>query len=165
MSNKVPTSFIIIIGLMLFALFFGAGNLIFPPMLGQMAGNNVWIANAGFLVTGVGLPLLAITAFVFSGESDLQSLASRVHPVFGIVFAIVLYLAIGPFYAIPRSGTVSFEIGIKPFLSNDAGPAALTVFTILFFIVTCLLSLNPTKLVDIVGKILTPIKLTVIGML
>lgn len=97
MSNKVPTSFIIIIGLMLFALFFGAGNLIFPPMLGQMAGNNVWIANAGFLVTGVGLPLLAITAFVFSGESDLQSLASRVHPVFGIVFAIVLYLAIGPF--------------------------------------------------------------------
>ncbi|AXO99121.1 branched-chain amino acid transport system II carrier protein BrnQ5 [Bacillus sp. GX] len=165
MSNKVPTSFIIIIGLMLFALFFGAGNLIFPPMLGQMAGNNVWIANAGFLVTGVGLPLLAITAFVFSGESDLQSLASRVHPVFGIVFAIVLYLAIGPFYAIPRSGTVSFEIGIKPFLSNDAGPAALTVFTILFFTVTCLLSLNPTKLVDIVGKILTPIKLTVIGML
>ncbi|MCI4060242.1 branched-chain amino acid transport system II carrier protein, partial [Bacillus cereus] len=65
----------------------------------------------------------------------------------------------------PRSGTVSFEIGIKPFLSIDAGPAALTVFTILFFTVTCLLSINPTKLVDIVGKILTPIKLTVIGML
>lgn len=81
MSNKVPTSFIIIIGLMLFALFFGAGNLIFPPMLGQMAGNHVWIANAGFLVTGVGLPLLAITAFVFSGENDLKSLASRVHHV------------------------------------------------------------------------------------
>ena len=77
MSNKVPTSFIIIIGLMLFALFFGAGNLIFPPMLGQMAGNNVWIANAGFLVTGVGLPLLAITAFVFSGESDWSLLC---HP-------------------------------------------------------------------------------------
>ncbi|MCW1939874.1 branched-chain amino acid transport system II carrier protein [Bacillus anthracis] len=165
MSNKVPTSFIIIIGLMLFALFFGAGNLIFPPMLGQMAGNHVWIANAGCLVTGVGLPLLAITAFVFSGENDLQSLASRVHPVFGIVFTIVLYLAIGPFYAIPRSGNVSFEIGIKPFLSHDAGSVALTVFTILFFTVTCLLSLNPTKIIDIVGKILTPIKLTVIGML
>ncbi len=88
----------------------------------------------------------------FSGENDLQSLASRVHPVFGIVFTIVLYLAIGPFYAIPRSGNVSFEIGIKPFLSHDAGPVALTVFTILFFTVTCLLSLNPTKIIDIVGK-------------
>ncbi|MEY8349578.1 branched-chain amino acid transport system II carrier protein [Bacillus cereus] len=165
MSKKVPSSFILIIGLMLFALFFGAGNLIFPPMLGQMAGKNVWIANAGFLVTGVGLPLLAITAFVFSGKNDLQSLASRVHPLFGIVFTTVLYLAIGPFYAIPRSGNVSFEIGIKPFLSNDAGPVTLIIFTILFFTVACLLSLNPTKIIDVVGKILTPIKLTFIGLL
>ncbi|MDZ5610580.1 branched-chain amino acid transport system II carrier protein [Bacillus pseudomycoides] len=165
MSKKVPSSFIIIIGLMLFALFFGAGNLIFPPMLGQMAGKNVWIANAGFLVTGVGLPLLAITAFVFSGKNDLQSLASRVHPLFGIVFTTVLYLAIGPFYAIPRSGNVSFEIGIKSFLSNDAGPVTLIIFTILFFTVACLLSLNPTKIIDVVGKVLTPIKLTFIGLL
>lgn len=115
MSKKVSASYIIIIGLMLFALFFGAGNLIFPPMLGQLAGKNVWVANAGFLVTGVGLPLLAITAFVFSGKQNLQSLASRVHPVFGIVFTTILYLAIGPFFAIPRSGNVSFEIGVKPF--------------------------------------------------
>lgn len=115
MSKSVSTSFIIIIGSMLFALFFGAGNLIFPPMLGQMAGKNVWIANAGFLVTGVGLPLLAVTAFVFSGKSNLQTLASRVHPVFGLVFTTILYLAIGPLYAIPRTGSVSFEIGVKPF--------------------------------------------------
>lgn len=142
MSKKVSASYIIIIGLMLFALFFGAGNLIFPPMLGQMAGKNVWVANAGFLVTGVGLPLLAITAFVFSGKQNLQSLASRVHPVFGIVFTTILYLAIGPFFAIPRSGNVSFEIGVKPFLSNDASPVSLIIFTILFFALACLLSLN-----------------------
>ncbi|QRZ93505.1 branched-chain amino acid transport system II carrier protein [Bacillus subtilis] len=165
MSKKVSASYIIIIGLMLFALFFGAGNLIFPPMLGQMAGKNVWIANAGFLVTGVGLPLLAMTAFVFSGKDNLQSLASRVHPVFGIVFTTILYLAIGPFFAIPRSGNVSFEIGVKPFLSDDAGPVSLIIFTILFFTVACLLSLNPTKIVDVVGKVLTPIKLTFIGLL
>lgn len=165
MAKKVPSSFIIIIGLMLFALFFGAGNLIFPPMLGQMAGHNVWIANAGFLVTGVGLPLLAITAFVFSGKKDLQSLASRVHPLFGIIFTTILYLAIGPFFAIPRSGNVSFEIGIKPFLSNGASPFTLIIFTILFFTVACLLSLNPTKIIDVVGKLLTPIKLTFIGLL
>lgn len=118
MSKSVSTSFIIIIGSMLFALFFGAGNLIFPPMLGQMAGKNVWIANAGFLVTGVGLPLLAVTAFVFSGKSNLQTLASRVHPVFGLVFTTILYLAIGPLYAIPRTGSVSFEIGVKPFFQT-----------------------------------------------
>lgn len=165
MSPRVPFSFIIILGFMLFALFFGAGNLIFPPILGQLAGKNVWIANAGFLVTGVGLPLLGITAFVFSGEKNLQSLARRVHPLFGIVFTTILYLAIGPFFAIPRSGNVSFEIGVKPFLSNEANPVALIIFTILFYTVACLLSLNPTKIIDVVGKFLTPIKLTFIGLL
>lgn len=111
MSKKVSASYIIIIGLMLFALFFGAGNLIFPPMLGQMAGKNVWVANAGFLVTGVGLPLLAITAFVFSGKQNLQSLASRVHPVFGIVFTTILYLAIGPFSLSRDQETYRLKLG------------------------------------------------------
>ncbi|WP_157805732.1 branched-chain amino acid transport system II carrier protein [Bacillus sp. mrc49] len=165
MSNKVPSSFIVVIGFMLFALFFGAGNLIFPPMLGQSAGMNVWIANAGFLVTGVGLPLLGVMALGFSGKDDLQSLASRVHPVFGIVFTTVLYLAIGPLFAIPRTGNVSFEIGVKPFLPENPGPLPLIIFTIIFFTVTCLLSLNPAKIVEIVGKVLTPIKLTFIGIL
>ncbi|WP_425531939.1 branched-chain amino acid transport system II carrier protein [Bacillus glycinifermentans] len=150
---------------MLFALFFGAGNLIFPPMLGQLAGTNLWTANAGFLVTGVGLPLLGITAFVFSGKNDLQSLAGRVHPVFGMVFTVVLYLAIGPFFAIPRSGSVSFEIGVKPFLSDHPGHVPLIIFTVVFFTIACLLSLNPAKIVDVVGKVLTPIKLTFIGIL
>lgn len=165
MGRKIPLSFIIIIGLMLFALFFGAGNLIFPPMLGQLAGTNLWTANAGFLVTGVGLPLLGITAFVFSGKNDLQSLAGRVHPVFGMVFTVVLYLAIGPFFAIPRSGSVSFEIGVKPFLSDHPGHVPLIIFTVVFFTIACLLSLNPAKIVDVVGKVLTPIKLTFIGIL
>jgi LIVCS family branched-chain amino acid:cation transporter len=165
LSNKVPFSFIVVIGLMLFALFFGAGNLIFPPMLGQSAGMNIWSANAGFLVTGVGLPLLGVLAFGFSGKDDLQSLASRVHPTFGIVFTTVLYLAIGPLFAMPRTGNVSFEIGIKPFLSENSGPVPLLIFTIIFFSMTCLFSLNPAKIVEIVGKILTPIKLTFIGIL
>ncbi|HDR6310148.1 branched-chain amino acid transport system II carrier protein [Bacillus sp. CH126_4D] len=165
MTNKVPFSFIVVIGLMLFALFFGAGNLIFPAMLGQSAGENVWIANAGFLVTGVGLPLLGVLAFGISGKEDLQSLASRVHPVFGIVFTTVLYLAIGPLFAIPRTGSVSFEIGIKPFVPEAMGSSALILFTIIFFSITCFFSLNPAKIVDIVGKILTPIMLTFIGAL
>ncbi|AZV42712.1 branched-chain amino acid transport system carrier protein BrnQ [Peribacillus asahii] len=165
MSGKFPTSYIIVIGLMLFALFFGAGNLIFPAMLGQSAGENIWVANAGFLVTGVGLPLIGILAFGFSGKDNLQSLASRVHPIYGIVFTIILYLSIGPFFAIPRAGTVSFEIGVKPFLSQNGDSVPLLIFTVIFFGLTCILSLNPSKIVDIVGKFLTPIKLTFIGIL
>ncbi|GAA1386195.1 branched-chain amino acid transport system II carrier protein [Peribacillus frigoritolerans] len=165
MPTKVPFSFIVVIGLMLFALFFGAGNLIFPPMLGQSAGINIWSANAGFLITGVGLPLLGVLALGFSGKDDLQSLASRVHPVFGIVFTTVLYLAIGPLFALPRSGNVSFEIGVKPFLSENSGSTPLLIFTLIFFSITCLFSINPARVVGIVGKILTPIKITFIGIL
>lgn len=100
---------------MLFALFFGAGNLIFPAHLGQLAGTNVWIAITGFLLTGAGLPLLGVLAIGISGSNDLQILASRVHPIYGVVFAVVLYLTIGPFFALPRTGTVSFEIGVHRF--------------------------------------------------
>lgn len=165
MSSKVPFSFIVVIGLMLFALFFGAGNLIFPAMLGQSAGTNIWAANAGFLVTGVGLPLIGVLAFGFSGKDDLQSLASRVHPLFGIVFTTVLYLAIGPLFALPRAGSVAFEIGVKPFLTESLSFIPLLIFTIVFFGITCFFSLNPAKIVDMVGKVLTPIKLTFIGIL
>lgn len=166
MSKKAPLSFVIILGAMLFALFFGAGNLIFPPMLGQMAGSNVWSANAGFLVTGVGLPLIAVASFVFSGERDLRGMSNRVNPTFGLVFTVVLYLAIGPFFAMPRTGSVSFEIGVKPLLpAADSHHLALAIFTIIFFGLACLLSLNPTRIIDVVGRVLTPLKLTFIGVL
>lgn len=165
MSNKISFSFIFVVGLMLFALFFGAGNLIFPAMLGQSAGDEVWSANAGFLVTGVGLPLLGVLAFGFSGKQDLQSLASRVHPVFGVVFTTILYLAIGPLFAIPRTGSVSFEIGVKPFVGEGSSSIFLLLFTVVFFFITCFFSLFPAKIVDIVGKYLTPIMLIFIGIL
>src|SRR5690625_7426537 len=87
---------------MLFALFFGAGNLIFPAHLGQLSGDNIWLAAAGFLSTGVGLPLLGVLAMAYSGSDNLQGLASRVHPIYGLLFTILLYLSIGPFFAAPR---------------------------------------------------------------
>ncbi|HZG76676.1 MAG TPA: branched-chain amino acid transport system II carrier protein, partial [Paenibacillus sp.] len=96
----------IIIGFMLFALFFGAGNLVFPAMLGQQAGDHYWLANLGFLTTGVGLPIVATLAFGFSGSKSLLELASRVHPWFGLCYTAVLYLTIGPLFAMPRTGTV-----------------------------------------------------------
>lgn len=154
------------IGLMLFALFFGAGNMIFPPLLGQEAGTNLWPAIIGFLVTGVGLPLLGIAAVALNG-GDFEELGARVHPIFGIIFTIILYLAIGPVFAIPRTGTVAFEIGAAPFLSNDAASNSISLFmyTIIFFGITYWLAQNPSKLVDRIGKILTPALLVTIAVL
>ena len=159
MSKKVSFSFIGAIGFMLFALFFGAGNLIFPALLGQSAGENLWSANFGFIITGVGLPLLGILAFGYSGKEDLQSLASRAHPLFGLVFTVILYLAIGPLFAIPRTGSVSYEIALKPYIGENSGFLPLFIFTAVFFGITAFFSLNPAKIVDIVGKILTPVLL------
>ena len=154
------------VGLLLFALFLGAGNIIFPPLLGQQAGEHITVAMIGFLITGVGLPLLAIVAVAKAG-GDLQLLANRVNPVFGIIFTSIVYLAIGPFFAVPRTGSVSYEIGIAPFLSEAAADhwAPLFITSVLFFALILYLAINPSKLVDRVGKILTPALLIVILLL
>lgn len=165
MNQKLSSSYLVAVGFMLFALFFGAGNLIFPAMLGQTAGSNVWEATLGFIVTGVGLPLLGVIALGFSGKSDLQSLASRVSPFFGIAFTVILYLSIGPLFAIPRTGTVSFEIGVKPFIAEEHSTIGLLIFSIIFFGVTAYFSLKSQKIVDIVGKVLTPLLLLFIAVL
>ena len=99
-SNKISTGEMVAIGLMLFALFFGAGNLIFPPALGQASGTNLWPAIIGFLLTGVGLPLLGVLAIGLSGHNHLQSMANKINPSFSLVFTVILYLSIGPFFAI-----------------------------------------------------------------
>ncbi|MFA1821082.1 branched-chain amino acid transport system II carrier protein [Virgibacillus oceani] len=155
-DEKLSFSAHLAIGVMLFALFFGAGNLIFPAELGQNAGTNVWPAVFGFLITGVGLPLLGIMAMSFSGSANLQELASRVHPGYAIFFTSLLYLTIGPFFAAPRTGTVAFEVGISPFVSEGNQQAGLLIFTIIFFAIALLFSLKPRKIVDNVGKILAP---------
>ncbi|RNF38206.1 branched-chain amino acid transport system II carrier protein [Planococcus salinus] len=157
---------IITIGFMLFALFLGAGNLIFPPYLGQLAGEQLIPAIIGFLLTGVGLPLLGILAIAKAG-GDLQSIAGRVNPYFGIIFTVIVYLAIGPFFGIPRTATVAYEIGTAPFLPDGAefSSIALLIYTVIFFAITVSFALNPTKLVDRIGKILTPILIAVIGLL
>jgi branched-chain amino acid:cation transporter, LIVCS family len=162
-TNSITFREIVAIGLMLFALFFGAGNMIFPPLLGQEAGTNLWPALIGFLLTGVGLPLMGVIAIAKSG--DLRTLSNRVHPLFAIIFPIILYLAIGPFFGIPRTGTVAYEMSISPFLSKEMteSPISLMIYSIVFFGVTLWLSLNPTKLVDRIGKILTPALLLIIA--
>jgi branched-chain amino acid:cation transporter, LIVCS family len=160
-SKNISTGEMTAIGLMLFALFFGAGNLIFPPALGQAAGTNFWPAIIGFLLTGVGLPLLGVLAIGLSGHNDLQSMANKINPHFSLIFTVILYLSIGPFFAIPRTGTVSYEIAIAPFLPDVSGGfnIGLFIYSVVFFGIVGWLSLNPSKIVDRVGKLMTPILL------
>ena len=155
-STKIKFSSYLLIGVMLFALFFGAGNLIFPAQLGQYAGENLWLAVIGFLITGVGLPFLGILAMGFSGSQNLQDLASRIHPLYAVIFTSLLYLTIGPFFAAPRTGAVAFDIGFAPYIGEDYLQIALLIFTLLFFGITLWLSLNPAKIVDRIGKYLSP---------
>ena len=153
------------IGLMLFALFFGAGNLIFPVSMGQAAGENVWWAVLGFCLTGVGMPLICVVAMGYSGCRDLQEAASRVHPIYGIFFTLMVYLSIGPCLAMPRTGTVAFEIAIRPFLSGDAVDLGLPIFLAIFFAISCWLAATPNRMVDRIGKMLTPLLLAAIFVL
>lgn len=156
----------LVIGLMLFALFLGAGNMIFPPAMGQQAGEHIWLATLGFLITGVGLPFLGIVAIALSG-SDIQTIGNKVHPTFGLIFPIILYLTIGPFFGIPRTATVAFEIGVTPFLPSEfvGQKAPLLIYTIIFFAITFWLALNPSRLVDRIGKMLTPALLIILVLL
>ncbi|WP_299821263.1 branched-chain amino acid transport system II carrier protein [uncultured Pontibacter sp.] len=152
------------IGLMLFAVFFGAGNLIFPLSLGQAAGDNLLPAILGFLITGVGLPLLGVIAIGISKNEDVQSISAKVHPLFGLIFPVIIYLTIGPLFAVPRTGTVSFEIGIAPFLSEGLRNSGwgMILYSAVFFAITYVLALNPGKVVDRIGKILTPVLLIIL---
>lgn len=162
-ENQKPSLWAV--GLMLFALFFGAGNLIFPAFLGQQAGSNWLSAMSGFLLTGAGLPLLGVIAIGYSGSRDVQDLASRVTSWYGVAFAAVLYLAIGPLFATPRTATVTFEIGVTPFIGPEHKTMALAIFSAFFFGVTYWLSISPGKLVDRIGKVLTPALLATIAVL
>ncbi|CAM4074061.1 branched-chain amino acid transport system II carrier protein [Mesobacillus thioparans] len=156
MQQKTTFSTYALIGTMLFGMYFGAGNLIFPIQLGQLAGTNFWPALIGFLVTAIGLPFLGILAIGLSGSIGLRDLAGRVHPVFGIAFATVLYLTIGPFFAIPRTATVPFVVGFEPYIAPGQAGLWLGIFSFVFFAIVYFFSLHPAKVMDYIGKYLTP---------
>lgn len=157
MDTHVSFGKIVAIGLMLFAMFLGAGNVIFAPMVGQEAGTNVWIAMSGFLITGVGLVLLAIFALT-RGGGTVEKLASRVSPLFAVIFSVLLFLTLGPIYVIPRTTSVVYEIAVNPLLGEGINTKLiLFVFSSIFILLTILLSWNTTKFVDRLGKIITPI--------
>ena len=127
---------------MLFGMFFGAGNLIFPVSMGQLAGSNMWPAAAGFLITGVGLPLLGVAALGISRKAGLLELSSMAGRKYGMVFTCALYLTIGPFFASPRCATVSFTVGLERLLPGGEHAPALPVFSFIFFAAVLFFSLK-----------------------
>lgn len=153
--KKFSINHFITVSVMLFGMFFGAGNLIFPPLLGKEAGAAVWIAWIGFVTTAILLPVLGVASIAKSG--GIQKLAGRVDKVFGYIFTIAIYLAIGPGLAIPRAGSTPFELIVTPYLPADASQLVpRLVYTAVFFALAYWLCLNPSKLMSRMGRITTP---------
>lgn len=160
--EKMDRKKLLLVSLMVFSMFFGAGNLIFPPQLGQLSGTNIIQAMGGFLISAVGLPILAIAVVAKAG--GLHILAKRVHPGFALAFTLLIYLSIGPFLGIPRAASLAYEMGISPFLSDTLSGSKwpLFIYTLVFFGIAFWLCLSPSKLVDRFGKVLTPALLILI---
>ena len=165
MKKNVSGRELLFIASLLFGMLFGAGNLIFPVSLGQKAGNTVALATLGFCITGVGLPLLAIIAMARTESASMAELASKGGKNFSIFFSCLLYLCIGPLFAIPRTASVSFQVGLYPFIGGAHQKIGLFIFTLLFFLAALYFSLRPGNILTYVGKILNPLFLFFLGIL
>ncbi|WP_444345644.1 branched-chain amino acid transport system II carrier protein [Phascolarctobacterium succinatutens] len=164
-NDKINLSLIIPIGLMLFSFFFGAGNLIFPPVLGQMAGDNIGWGMLGFCLSGVGFPLLGILAMAMKQSDNPDSIAMPMHPLYARAVTILCALAIGPLFAIPRTAAVSFDTGIHSLLPASCEAIGLPVYTVFFFVLTYFFSINPSKIIGHIGKFLSPMLLICLAVL
>lgn len=151
---------IMIIGFALFAMFFGAGNLIFPPFLGHAVGSKFLIGIIGFISTGVGLPLLAILATT-KGDGTFETMASKIGPKFAIIFTTLLFIAIGPMLAIPRTAATTYELTINPILPSMSS----FTWMIIYFGINLIFVLRESSIIDTIGKYLTPLLLIILSII
>ncbi|MDH1519993.1 branched-chain amino acid transport system II carrier protein [Acinetobacter johnsonii] len=161
--TSLRTRDIVALGFMTFALFIGAGNIIFPPIVAQQAGEHVWLAAFGFLITAVGLPVITIIA-LSRVEGSIQILSSPLGKIASLILTITCYLTVGPLFATPRTATVSYEIGFSSYLGTSS--SSLLIYSAIYFSVVTLISLYPNKILDTVGYVLSPLKilsLTILG--
>ena len=157
MTQALKGRKLLLVGFTLFSMFFGAGNLIFPPDLGAKAGTNFWPAFLGLAISAVGLPVAGVIAV--ARADGLDKLAGRVHPVFAQVFMILIYLSIGPCLAIPRTASTSFAM-LTPLLGSSAGLQL--GYSVLFFSAAFLVALHPDRLTRWLGRLLCPCLLVLI---
>ena len=158
MKRRLTLSESLSVGSLLFGLFFGAGNLIFPASMGQAAGKNILPALTGFLLSGVGLPLLSVAALGVSRSSGVLEFSSKAGKKYSYFFTCSLYLTLGPFFAAPRCFTVPFEAGFASFMPHEMNKTlGLFIFTLIFFALVLFFSLRPGKILIWVGKFLNPL--------
>jgi len=151
---------ILIVGAALFAMFFGAGNLIFPPAIGLEVGGNWIFAMIGFFMTGIGMPLLGMIA-ISKVDGDIEKFGQNVSKKFAITFGVIIVLVLGPLMGIPRTGATTFEMGINPLFPEIPSVVA----TFIYFGITLIMVLKPSTIVDKIGKILTPILLILLSLI
>lgn len=155
-DKKLTKGNYIFIGSMLFGMFFGAGNLIFPIHLGQLAGSNWLPAAIGFLITGTLLPLLAIIAISITKSNGIYDLAKPISKKYATIFMILLCATLGPLFATPRTATTPFQIGFAQHLSASQTPIALFIYSLIFFGITWAFARKPGEIVNSIGKLLNP---------
>ena len=160
LGNKHKWSTVTTVGFALFAMFFGAGNLILPPFIGLEVGNEWLWALLGFFITAIIAPFLGVLMVAKAG-TNFTHLGNRIHPELIKWLTLFVILCIGPLIAIPRTGSTTFEVGIAPLLPDLPKIAFLAVF----FGVVLVLSISKSKIVDIIGKFLTPFLLIVLVLL
>lgn len=148
------------LGFALFAMFFGAGNLILPPFIGLKAGNAWWAAILGFFTTGILAPFLGVITIASFGKK-FQDLGKRINPVLITVLSVLIMLCIGPLIAIPRTASTTFEIGIMPLMPQFNA----SLFASIFFATVLALSVSKSKIIDIIGNYLTPFLMLSLGIL
>lgn len=160
--KKLSVTDIILLGMTNFALYVGAGNIIFPPFLGMNAGDNVFWAVFGFLMTGVGLPVIAAVALAMV-KGNLGVITRPIGLKCGLAVTVLCYLCIGPMYAIPRTTTVSYELALRAF--DVEGEGYLPAYSIGYFVFAAVVALYPNKILDTVGRILSPVKIISLAIL
>ena len=159
MKSKKLTN-VLTLGFALFAMFFGAGNLLLPPLIGVEVGSNYFVAMLAFGLTGILLPFTGILSVVFSGNS-FNDLGHRVNKHLAAILGTIIMACIGPLIAIPRTAATTYEVGLKPFF-----PELNPIWgSVIFFAITLALAIRPSRVVDVIGNYLTPVLLVLLALL
>lgn len=161
--KKLKLSKIILIASLLFGMMFGAGNLIFPIHMGQLAGQDFLIASIGFIITAVGVPVLGVIALGTSGTTDMREMAKPIGKIYSIILTMALYLTIGPFFAIPRCATTAFTVGVEYIVGDSK--FSLFLYSLIYFIIVLYFSFRGGKIITWVGKYINPAFLIFYGVL
>lgn len=164
MKTKLKISETLTVASLLFGMFFGAGNLIFPVHMGQLAGANLWQAVLGFVITAVTIPIMGVAALGIARKNNLLELGEMVGHKYSMFLTCAIYLTIGPFFAIPRCCTTPYTVGITPILGGGTS-ISLLIFSLVFFAIVLFFSLRPGEILTWIGKVINPIFLVSLSVL